>query len=93
MLLERHIRIIWNFSATSHSKGPVDGIRATLKLTAADKVKRSEIVINSTIQLFKHLTIKITSLLTDVFQHNVENPLLGKMLKFLLLPSMRHADQ
>ena len=49
MLLERHVRTLWNFSATSHSKGPVDSIQATLKWTAADKVKRIETVINSTI--------------------------------------------
>ena len=32
MLSERHnVTIIWNFSATSHGKGSVDGIGATLK--------------------------------------------------------------
>ena len=31
MRLESHVRILWNFSATSLSKGPVDGIQATLK--------------------------------------------------------------
>ena len=30
LLSERHVRI-WNFSATSHGKGPVDGSQATLK--------------------------------------------------------------
>ena len=31
LLSERHVRLIWNFSATSHDKGPVDGSQATLK--------------------------------------------------------------
>ena len=63
-----------------------------MKLTTADKVKQSETVINATIQLFRHSTIHVTSLSTDILQHNVENPLLGKMLTFLLLPSIRQAD-
>ena len=91
MLLERRVRIIWNLSATSGSKIPVDNIPATLKWTAVEKVRGSETAINSTIQLFKYSTINITSFLTDVLQHIVENPLCGKMLKFLLLPSIRQA--
>ena len=82
LLSERHVRIIWNFSATSHGKGPVDG----------SKTNQSKTVINATIQLFKHSTINVSSLLTDVLQHNVENPLLCKVLKFLLLPSIRQTD-
>ena len=35
-----NIKIIWNFSATSHGKGPIDGVGATLNRTAADKDRR-----------------------------------------------------
>ena len=48
MLSEMYnIKIIWNFSATSHGKGRVDGVGATLKQIAADKVCRHESIINS----------------------------------------------
>ena len=48
MLSEMYnIKIIWNFSATSHGKGPVDGVGATLKRIAADKVRRHESIINN----------------------------------------------
>ena len=70
----------------------MDGIHATLQWTVAEKVKQIKTVINATIQLFKHSTINVTSLSTDVLQHNVENPLFGKMLKILLLSSIRQGD-
>ena len=44
-------------------------------------VKRSETVINSTIQLFKHPTTSITSFLTDVLQNHVENSGLQKLFE------------
>ena len=81
MLSERHARTIWNFSGTSHGKGPVAGIQAILKWTAADKIKQSKTAAKLTIQLFKHSTINITSLLTDVLQNHVENLGLQKLFK------------
>ena len=48
MLSEMYsIKIIWNFSATSHGKGLVDGVGATLKQIAADKVHRWESIIKN----------------------------------------------
>ena len=47
MLSERNgIQISWNFSATSHGKGPVDGIGGCLKRSATEKVKTRQCVIN-----------------------------------------------
>ena len=47
MLSERYgIQISWNFSATSHGKGPVDGIGGCLKRSATEKVKTRQCVIN-----------------------------------------------
>ena len=40
MLSDKHnVQISWNFSATSHGKGPVDGIGATLKRVADKKCR------------------------------------------------------
>ena len=48
MLSEMYnIKIIWNFSATSHGKGRVYEVGATLKQIAADKVCRHESIINN----------------------------------------------
>ena len=45
-------------------------------------------------QLFNYSSIRLSMLLVcgQMFYNNVENPLLGKVLKFLLLPSIRQAD-
>ena len=43
-LSEKHGKmIVWNFSATSHGKGPVDGVGAALKRIAANGVKTRKI--------------------------------------------------
>lgn len=34
--LKHNVKLAWNFSATSHGKGPVDGIGATVKRMASD---------------------------------------------------------
>lgn len=54
MLSERHgIRLFWNFSATSHGKGPVDGIGGSLKRIATEKVRSRQVTINNAIDFFK----------------------------------------
>ena len=42
-----NIKITWNFGAISHGKSPVDGVGATMKLIAADMVRRRERIINN----------------------------------------------
>ena len=47
LLSERHgVKLISNFSATSHSNGPVDWIGAALKRSATNQVKTSKCIIN-----------------------------------------------
>ena len=47
-LSKKHtITIQWNFSATSHGKGPVDGVGATVKREAWTKVRSRQNVINN----------------------------------------------
>jgi len=41
-----NVKLVWNFFATSHGKGPVDGVEATLKRIAADKVRSRQCIIN-----------------------------------------------
>ena len=41
------IRIIWNFSATSHGKGPVDGVGAAVKRQAECKIRCRKSIINN----------------------------------------------
>ena len=48
MLSVKHnIPLSWNFSATSHGKGPVDGIGGCLKRIAMEKVKTRQCSINN----------------------------------------------
>lgn len=45
MISQKHeVSICWNFSATSHGKGPVDGIGGCIKRTATTKVKLQQAV-------------------------------------------------
>ena len=64
MLSEMYnIKIIWNFSAASHGKGLVDGVGATLKQIAADKVRRLESIINNLQDFYNpvmHSSVKVT---------------------------------
>ena len=40
MLSKKHnLSLTWNFSATSHGKGPVDGVSTTLKRQAMKKIQ------------------------------------------------------
>ena len=48
LLSKKHdIDIIWNFSATSHGKGPVDGVGATVKREASQKTLTRRHAINN----------------------------------------------
>ena len=70
------IKIIWNFNATSHGKGPVDGVAATLKRTAADKVRTPESIITSLQDFYNavmHSSVKVNCIPVDEFQVHVEN--------------------
>ena len=80
----RNIKIIWNFSATSHGKGPVDGVGATLKRMAADKVWRRESIINNHLDFCNavmHSSVKVTCMSVDEFQVHVENLGLQKLFE------------
>eukprot|EP00112_Aurelia_sp_Birch-Aquarium-sp1_P023526 Seg7039.2 transcript_id=Seg7039.2/GoldUCD/mRNA.D3Y31 product="hypothetical protein" protein_id=Seg7039.2/GoldUCD/D3Y31 len=45
--IKHNIPLSWNFSATSHGKGPVDGIGGCLKRIAMEKVKTRQCSINN----------------------------------------------
>ena len=47
------VKLIWNFSATSHGKGPVDGIGTALKRSATDLVKTRKFIINGVADFIK----------------------------------------
>ena len=47
------VKLEWNFSATSHGKGPVDGIGGCLKRKATNKVKTRQCAINNVADFFK----------------------------------------
>ena len=56
-----HSELIWNFSATSHSKRPVDGIGAALKHSATDQEKTRKCIINGAADFYrKQSTVKVT---------------------------------
>ena len=85
MLLEMYnIKIIWNFSTTSHGKGSVDGVGATLKRIVADKVPRRESIINNLQDFYNavmHSSVKVTCMPVDEFQVHVENLGLQKLFE------------
>ena len=58
----RGINLSWNFSATSHGKGPVDGTGVCLKRIATDKVKTRQYTINNTVQFLRQLKVHIVLL-------------------------------
>ena len=54
MLSERYgIQLSWNFSATSHGKGMVDGIGGCLKRIATEKVQTRQCIINDAQEFFE----------------------------------------
>jgi len=69
LLSQRHnIQIRWNYFATSHGKGPVDGVGGTLKRVAADKVRTRQCTINSMedfIAAVQHSSIRVTGVNAD----------------------------
>ena len=64
MLSAKHnVKLSWNFSATSHGKGPIDGVGATLKRQAMEKVQTRKCVIKNTGEFFNAVqgsNIKVT---------------------------------
>ena len=53
MLSHRHnLKFCWNFSATSHGKGPVDGVGGFLKRMASEKVMSRLPIINNAVEFF-----------------------------------------
>ena len=64
MLSVKHnVNLSWNFSATSHVKGPIDGVGATLKQQAMEKVQTRKCVINNASEYFNAIqgsNIKVT---------------------------------
>lgn len=48
-----HLKIIWNFFATSHGKGPVDGIGGTVKRQVATRVYQRRAVVKDAESFFK----------------------------------------
>ena len=85
MLSEMYnIKIISNFSTTSHGKGPLDGVGATLNRIAADTVRRSESIMNSPQDFYSAVmdsSLKVICILVDEFQVHVENLGLQKIFE------------
>ena len=71
---KHNVRMIWNFSATSHGKGPVDGLGATVKREAGQKICTRQHNINNLDDFEKAVvnlkSIKITKISSEkVFEH------------------------
>jgi len=69
-------KLVWNFFATSHGKGPVDNVRGTLKRTAAEKVQSRQCIINGMtdfVAAVQDSSITVTPMTADaVKQHERE---------------------
>ena len=60
---KHNVNLSWNFSATSHGKGSIDGVGATLKRQAMEKVQIRKCVINNASEFFNAVqgsNIKVT---------------------------------
>ena len=66
-----NVKLSWNFSATSHGKGPVDGAGATLKRHAMEKVQTHKVTINNVDEFYQAIrdsNIKVTLINTTELQ-------------------------
>jgi len=64
-----NIQLCWNYFATSHGKGPVDGVGGTLKRVAADKVRTRQCTINNMedfVTAVQHSSICVTPVSADM---------------------------
>ena len=72
MFSKKHdVKLTWNFSTTSHGKGPVDGVGATLKRIAMEKVQTRKVVVNNADDFYhavKDGNIKVTMMNTTELQ-------------------------
>ena len=62
------VKLVWNFFATSHGKGPVDGVGGTLKRIAAEKVRSRQCIINGMIDFVaavRDSSITVTPMTAD----------------------------
>ena len=70
------VKLIWILFATSHGKGPVDGVGGTLKRTAANKVRSRQCIINGMtdfVATVKDSSITVTCMTADqVVQHECD---------------------
>ena len=66
------VQMTWNFIATSHGKGPVDGVGATVKREAGQKIHTRQNINNlddfeKAVANLKN--IKITKISSEGFEH------------------------
>ena len=52
MPTKHNVKLPWNFSATNHGKRPIDGVGATLKWQAMEKVQTRKCIIDKAKELF-----------------------------------------
>ena len=66
----------WNFSATSHGKGPINGVGATLKRQAMEKIQTRKCVINNASEVFDAVqgsNIKVTMINSTELEKYADN--------------------
>ena len=73
MLSEKknNVKLIWNFSGTSHGKGPVDGVGTALKIHAMEIVQTCKLTINNADEFYhavKECSIKVIMINTTKLQ-------------------------
>lgn len=74
VLADQHnVQMMWNFSATSHGKGPVDGIGGTLKRMAAERVKNRQCIINNAYDFQKAVSGSSIEV-TLISREEIQNP-------------------
>lgn len=80
----RDVKLIWNFFATSHGKGPVDGVGGTLKRIAANKVRSRQCIINGMtdfVAAVKDSSITVTSMTAEQVVQRERDLLLEDIFK------------
>ena len=81
---KHHIKIYWNFFATSHGKGPVDGVGGTIKRLATQKVLQRKVNITDAMSFYEAIKneslIEVLYLTSDEIREKIDSTELGSII-------------
>lgn len=82
--LQFGIKIVWYYFATSHGKGCVDGIGATVKTVVRKHVRARNIIVNCAVDFQKAFNLTVSKIMVEVVTDeefvNINNGIEGAQL-------------